>query len=99
MQNGKLFNNRFAGAGNPDRGIETVIRFAKDTCKIDAAQFEIRADHRILKQKPDATMALKTDKKEFPYDKEKVSKMMILLKEMIIKINQAITNDNEQSIS
>ena len=98
LQNGKLFNNKFAGAGNPDRGIETVIRFAKDTCKIDAAQFEIRADHRILKQKPDATMALKTDKKEFPYDKEKVSKMMILLKEMIIKINQAITNETEKNI-
>jgi hypothetical protein len=43
-------------------------------------------------------MALKTDKREFSHDKEKVSKMIILLKEMIIKINQAITNENEQNI-
>ena len=92
LQNGKLFNIRFAGAGNPDRGIETITRFAKDTCKIDAAQFEIRADYRILKRKPDATMALNTEEKEFQHDKEKVSKMIILLKEMIIKINQSIDN-------
>jgi len=93
-QGGKLFNIRFAGAGRPKERIETVIRFAKDTCKIEAAQFEIRADYRILKRKPDATMALESDKKEFPSDKEKVKNLVIILKEMIIKINQSISDKN-----
>lgn len=97
-QGGKLFNIKFAGAGKPKEGIETVTRFAKDTCMIEAAQFEIRADCRILKQKPDATMALESDKKEFPCDKEQVSKLITLLKEMIININQSISNKSEKGI-
>jgi len=89
IQGGKLFNIRFPGAGKPDRGIETVIRFAKDTCKIEAAQFEIRTDYRILKRKPDATMALESNKKEFPSDEEKVSKLITVFKRMIKNINHA----------
>jgi hypothetical protein len=87
LQKGQLFNIKFAGKGNAHKGIETVIRFAKDTCKIEAAQFEIRADYRILKRKPDATMALEGGKNEFPYDKEKVSKLINTMKEMIESIN------------
>lgn len=97
LQEGKLFNIRFAGAGKPKEGVETVIRFAKDTCKVEAAQFEIRADYRILKRKPDATMALEGDKQEFPSDEEKVSKLINTLKEMINKINHSI-NQKAQNL-
>ena len=72
--------------------------FKRGRLAFEAAQFEIRADCRILKQKPDATMALESDKKEFPPDKEKVSKLITLLKEMIIKINQSISNKSETGI-
>jgi len=92
QQGGRLFNIRFPGAGNPNRGIETVVRFARDICKIEAAQFEIRADYRILRRKPESTAALEFDKNEFPSDKEKVSKMITLLEEMIRKISQATRN-------
>ena len=82
---------------NKKKDIETIILFARDTCKVEAAQFEIRADYRILKRKPDSTMALESNKPEFPSDKEKVSKLIDVLKKMINNINQAINHKAEKS--
>jgi hypothetical protein len=69
----------------------TVTYFAKNTCKIEAAQFEINGRYRIIERKPDSSWAQKGIAKNFRAKEKDVLEMIKRLETMIIKIAHAIS--------
>ena len=68
----------------------TVTYFAKNTCKIEAAQFEINGKYRIVERKPDSSRAQKGSGPNFKAKEKDVWEMIKRLKMMIIKIAQNV---------
>ena len=67
---------------------ETVTSFARHVCGIEAAQFEINAQYRIVERKPDSTRAGHGDKPHFRAEESDVLELVQCLKEMVFKINK-----------
>ena len=65
----------------------TVTYFVKNTCKIEAAQFEINGKYRIIERKPDSSWALKGIA-NFRAKEKDVLEMIKRLERMIIKMAQ-----------
>jgi hypothetical protein len=68
----------------------TVTYFATNTCKIEAAQFEINGKYRIVERKPDSSRAQKGSGPNFKAKEKDVWEMIKRLKMMIIKIAQNV---------
>ncbi len=66
----------------------TVTFFAKNTCKIEAAQFEINGKYRIIERKPDSSQAQKGIDPSFRAKETDVMEMITRLEAMIINITQ-----------
>ena len=77
-----LFNLDAFNAGSP----ETVTSFARHTCGIEAAQFEINARYRIVERKPDSTRAMHGDEPNFKAEEADVLALVECLNEMILRI-------------
>jgi len=69
----------------------TITYFAKNTLQIESAQFEINGKHRIIKRKPDSTQAKEKEEPNFKADEKDVLELFNHLKEMILKINLALS--------
>jgi hypothetical protein len=82
-----LFNLDCYTASSPG----TVTYFAKNTCKIEAAQFEINGRYRIIERKPDSSRAQKGMATDFRAKERDVLEMTKRLEEMIMKIAHAIS--------
>ena len=68
----------------------TVTYFAKNNCKIEAAQFEINGKYRIVERKPDSSRAQKGSGPNFKAKEKDVLEMIKRLEKMIIKIAQNV---------
>ena len=66
----------------------TVTYFVKNTCKIEAAQFEINGKYRIIERKPDSSRAQKGISTNFKTEEKDVLELIKRLERMIIKIAQ-----------
>ena len=77
-----LFNLEGLCAANPKR----VTYFARHECGIESAQFEINADYRIIKRKPDSTYALNGMDLDFRADEQKVKELLCHMKKMILSL-------------
>jgi hypothetical protein len=81
-----LFNLDAFTAGLP----ETVTSFARHTCGIEAAQFEINARYRIVERKPDSTRAIAGDEPDFRAEEANVLELVGCLEEMMVSIQEEI---------
>lgn len=81
-----LFNLDTFTAGSS----ETVTSFARHTCGIEAAQFEINARYRIVERKPDSTRAVHGDKPHFKAEEVDVLALVQCLEDMVLRINEEI---------
>jgi hypothetical protein len=81
-----LFNLDAFTAGSP----ETMTSFARHTCGIEAAQFEINARYRIVERKPDSTRAIAGDEPEFRAEGKKILELIRHLEEMVVRIQEEI---------
>jgi len=79
-----LFNLDLFTAGPP----RTVTSFAKNVCRVEAAQFEINGRNRIVERKPDSARARKGAGANFKAEEADVLEMIRRLEKMIIKITQ-----------
>jgi hypothetical protein len=66
----------------------TVTYFVKNTCKIEAAQFEINGKYRIIERKPDSSRVQKGMATNFRAKEKDVLEMIKRLERMIIRIAQ-----------
>ena len=82
-----LFNLDFYRASSSG----TVTYFVKNTCKIEAAQFEINGKYRIVERKPDSSRAQKGMATNFKANEKDVLEMIERLERMIIEIAQGIS--------
>lgn len=71
----------------------TLTRFIWKKCGVEAAQFEIRADYRIVERKPDSSEAQKGEKSEFEAKRKNVLNLLYHLSEVILKINEEIKKE------
>ena len=67
---------------------ETVTSFARHTCGIEAAQFEINARYRIVERKPDSTRAMSGDDPDFRSEGKKILELIRYLEEMMLRITE-----------
>ena len=86
FQEGQIFNRTNFKAKDD----VTVTSFAKKVCGIESAQFEINEKYRIIERKPDSSKAIAGTEPNFKADEKDVSELFNHLKEMILKINEAI---------
>ncbi|MBW2038903.1 MAG: hypothetical protein JRI46_04790 [Deltaproteobacteria bacterium] len=68
----------------------TVTYFAKHTCGIEAAQFEINARYRIIERKPDRSKAMNREEPDFMAEEKNVLELLRCLKEMVLRIKGKI---------
>jgi hypothetical protein len=69
----------------------TVTYFVKNTCKIEAAQFEINGKYRIIERKPDSSRSQKGIAPNFRAKEKDVLEMIKRLERMIIKMAHGIS--------
>jgi hypothetical protein len=81
-----LFNLDAFTAGLP----ETVTSFARHTCGIEAAQFEINAQYRIVERKPDSTRAIAGDVPGFRAEGKKILELIRYLEGMVVRVQEEI---------
>ena len=79
-----LFNLDFYTASS----LGTVTYFVNNTCKIEAAQFEINGKYRIIERKPDSSRVQKGMATNFRAKEKDVLEMIKRLERMIIRIAQ-----------
>ena len=68
----------------------TITSFAKNILNIEAAQFEINSEFRIVERKPDSSYSKKGMDSEYKADGKNVIELMKHLEEMVLRINQKI---------
>lgn len=68
----------------------TVTYFARHTCGIESAQFEIHLDYRIIERKEDSSKAIEGEKPKFKAKEKDVLELLNHLKEMILGIKEKI---------
>jgi hypothetical protein len=69
----------------------TVTYFARNTCQIEAAQFEINGKYRIIERKPDSSWSQKGIARNFRAKEKDVLEMIRRLERMILKIVNRIS--------
>lgn len=79
-----IFNLEGLSAADP----RTVTYFARNTCKIEGAQFEIRAEYRIIERKPDSSKAIQGEHPDFKAKEEDVLELIKLMQKLINEINK-----------
>ena len=79
-----LFNLDLFTARSP----RTVTSFAKNVCRVEAAQFDINGKYRIVERKPDSARAQKETGANFKAEETDVLQMIRRLEKMIMKIAQ-----------
>jgi len=79
-----LFNLDLFTAGSP----RTATSFAKNVCRVEAAQFDINGKYRIVERKPDSARAQKETGADFKAEETDVLEMIRRLEKMIMKIAQ-----------
>lgn len=84
-----LFNLDTFTAGSPG----TVTYFARHTCDIEAAQFEINAKYRIVERKPDSSQAMNGVEPYFKAEQKNVLELLTCLREMIRRIRGKIEQE------
>jgi hypothetical protein len=85
-----IFNLEGLNAADP----RTVTYFAKNICKIKAAQFEINANYRIIERKPDSSKAIEGVEPDFKAEEKDVLELLNRLKEMILRIKEKIVAES-----
>jgi hypothetical protein len=80
-----LFNLNLSACGQ-----ETVTLFVRRHCGIEAAQFEINANYRIVERKPDSTKALNCEEPDFKAKDKDVLDLLHYLRKMILTINHEL---------
>lgn len=68
----------------------TVTSFARHICGVEAAQFEINAQYRIVDRKPDSTRAIAGDEPVLRAKEERVLELVQCLEEMAVRINEEV---------
>ena len=86
FQEPPIFNRPLCKA----RGKGTVTSFARHTCGIESAQFEINAKYRIVERKPDSSKAKNGEEPAFRAGAKDVLELFTCLKELILRIKDEI---------